>query len=219
MSTRCTIDLMVPVRAALVVDVPRAPTTVHGSHVSTWKMSAPVPTVPPCPRAQAFPHCSPVGVFVVEGRTKPIRARRRVLPGKLWWHPTMAGSVVVFRPRVLTPLARAGCAGQRISKSRAFRRLQSWSWSWSPLFKHHLHQRLKTLLQIRQVAQLMEHYMQPARMKLHAQEHTNNPVQRPNFRGQGKQKGARRRIITATRRRICDNTPGDGAQRSGTTPA
>jgi hypothetical protein len=38
-------------------------------------------------------------------------------------------------------------------------------------------------LQIRQVAQLMEHYMQPARMKLHAQEHTNNPVQKPNFRG------------------------------------
>ena len=27
--------------------------------------------------------------------------------------------------------------------------------------------------------------MQPARIKLHAKEHTNNPVQRPNFRGQG----------------------------------
>ena len=32
--------------------------------------------------------------------------------------------------------------------------------------------------------------MQPARIKLHAtKEHTNNPVQRPHFRGQGKQKG------------------------------
>ena len=37
--------------------------------------------------------------------------------------------------------------------------------------------------QIRQVAQLMEHYMQPARIKPHAKEHTNNPVQKPNFRG------------------------------------
>ena len=27
--------------------------------------------------------------------------------------------------------------------------------------------------------------MQPARIKPHAKEHTNNPVQRPNFRGQG----------------------------------
>ena len=27
--------------------------------------------------------------------------------------------------------------------------------------------------------------MQPARIKLHAKEHTNNPVQRPHFRGQG----------------------------------
>ena len=25
--------------------------------------------------------------------------------------------------------------------------------------------------------------MQPARIKLHAKEHTNNPVQRPDFRG------------------------------------
>ena len=40
-------------------------------------------------------------------------------------------------------------------------------------------------MQIRQVAHLVENYMQPARMKLHAQEHTNNPVQRPHFRGQG----------------------------------
>ena len=31
----------------------------------------------------------------------------------------------------------------------------------------------------------MEHDMQPARMKPHAKEHTNNPVQRPHFRGQG----------------------------------
>ena len=34
--------------------------------------------------------------------------------------------------------------------------------------------------QIRQVAQLPEHYMQPARIKPDAKEHTNNPVQRPN---------------------------------------
>ena len=27
--------------------------------------------------------------------------------------------------------------------------------------------------------------MQPARTKPHAKEHTNNPVQKPNFRGQG----------------------------------
>jgi hypothetical protein len=27
--------------------------------------------------------------------------------------------------------------------------------------------------------------MQPARIKPHAKEHTNNPVQRPHFRGQG----------------------------------
>ena len=38
------------------------------------------------------------------------------------------------------------------------------------------------LLQIRQVAQLMEHYMQPARAP-RAKEHTNNPVQKPNWRG------------------------------------
>ena len=42
---------------------------------------------------------------------------------------------------------------------------------------------MSTLLQIRQVAHLMEHDMQPA--KPHAKEHTNNPVQRPHFRGQG----------------------------------
>ena len=42
---------------------------------------------------------------------------------------------------------------------------------------------IRTLLQIRQVAHLMEHDMQPARMKPHAKEHTNNPVQRPNLRG------------------------------------
>jgi hypothetical protein len=44
------------------------------------------------------------------------------------------------------------------------------------------------LLQIRQVAHLMEHDMQPARMKPHAKEHTNNPVKRPHFRGQGTKK-------------------------------
>ena len=38
------------------------------------------------------------------------------------------------------------------------------------------------LLQIRQVAHLVEHHMQPARAP-RAKEHTNNPVQRPNFRG------------------------------------
>ena len=30
--------------------------------------------------------------------------------------------------------------------------------------------------------------MQPARIKPHAKEHTNNPVQRPHFRGQGTKK-------------------------------
>ena len=44
------------------------------------------------------------------------------------------------------------------------------------------------LLQIRQVAHLMEHHMQPARAP-RAKEHTNNPVQRPNFRGQGTKRG------------------------------
>ena len=39
------------------------------------------------------------------------------------------------------------------------------------------------LLQIRQVAQLMEHYMQPAEQSPTREEHTNNPVQKPNFRG------------------------------------
>ena len=37
-------------------------------------------------------------------------------------------------------------------------------------------------LQIRQVARLMEHDMQPVRTKPYAKEHTNNPVQKPNFR-------------------------------------
>ena len=41
------------------------------------------------------------------------------------------------------------------------------------------------LLQIRQVAQLTEHYMQPAGQSPTREEHTNNPVQKPNFRGQG----------------------------------
>jgi hypothetical protein len=40
-------------------------------------------------------------------------------------------------------------------------------------------------LQIRQVAHLRSGDMQPARFKLHAEEHTSNPVQRPNFRGGG----------------------------------
>ena len=42
---------------------------------------------------------------------------------------------------------------------------------------------MRTLPQIRQVAQLTEHYMQPARIKPHAKEHTNNPGQKPIFRG------------------------------------
>ena len=45
----------------------------------------------------------------------------------------------------------------------------------------------------------MEHYMQPARMKLHAKEHTNNPVQRPHFRGQGTKK-LRDRVKEALKR-------------------
>ena len=36
--------------------------------------------------------------------------------------------------------------------------------------------------------------MQPARIKLHAKEHTNNPVQRPNFRGQGTKRDPRKLI-------------------------
>ena len=38
-------------------------------------------------------------------------------------------------------------------------------------------------LQIRQVARLMEHHMQPAGQSPTREEHTNNPVQKPNFRG------------------------------------
>ena len=34
--------------------------------------------------------------------------------------------------------------------------------------------------------------MQPARIKLHAKEHTNNPVQRPNLRGQGTKRDPRK---------------------------
>ena len=33
--------------------------------------------------------------------------------------------------------------------------------------------------------------MQPARFKLHAEERTCNPVQTPNFKGVGEQKGTR----------------------------
>ena len=70
------------------------------------------------------------------------------------------------------------------------------SWSWSPLFNHHLHQRheylelelesfysittfiraITSLLQIRQVARLRS-------TTSNQQEHRNNPVQKPNFRG------------------------------------
>ena len=38
--------------------------------------------------------------------------------------------------------------------------------------------------------------MQPARIKLHAKEHTNNPVQRPNFRGQGTKKRKPQKTIS-----------------------
>ena len=41
------------------------------------------------------------------------------------------------------------------------------------------------LVQIRQIAHLMEHHMQPAGQSPTREEHTNNPVQKPNFRGQG----------------------------------
>ena len=62
--------------------------------------------------------------------------------------------------------------------------------------------------------------MQPARIKPHAKEHTNNPVQKPNFRGHAAgDVEVTEEIITATRGRICDNTPEDGSQRSGTTAA
>ena len=44
---------------------------------------------------------------------------------------------------------------------------------------------LRTLLQIRQVAHLRSGDMQPSRFKPRAEERTCNPVQRPNFRGQG----------------------------------
>ena len=36
--------------------------------------------------------------------------------------------------------------------------------------------------------------MQPARFKLHAEERTCNPVQRPNFRGQGTKKEPQKTI-------------------------
>jgi hypothetical protein len=36
--------------------------------------------------------------------------------------------------------------------------------------------------------------MQPARIKLHAKEHTSSPVQRPNFRGQGTKKRNPKRL-------------------------
>ena len=39
--------------------------------------------------------------------------------------------------------------------------------------------------------------MQPARIKPHAKEHTNNPVQRPNFRGQGTPKNHQSRGLIA----------------------
>ena len=38
--------------------------------------------------------------------------------------------------------------------------------------------------------------MEPARIELHAKEHTNNPVQRPNFRGQGTKKRKPQKTIS-----------------------
>jgi hypothetical protein len=75
------------------------------------------------------------------------------------------------------------------------------------LLNHHLHQSdhvsfadpagrssIMSLLQIRQVAHLRSVDMQPARFKLHAEERTCNPVQRPNFRGQGTKKEPQKTI-------------------------
>ena len=45
----------------------------------------------------------------------------------------------------------------------------------------------------------MEHDMQPARIKPHAKEHTNNPVQRPNFRGHAAGDGEVTRACTVDR--------------------
>jgi hypothetical protein len=41
--------------------------------------------------------------------------------------------------------------------------------------------------------------MQPARFKLHAEEHTSNPVQRPNCRGQGTKKEPQKTISPESR--------------------
>ena len=43
--------------------------------------------------------------------------------------------------------------------------------------------------------------MQPARIKLHAKEHTNNPVQRPHFRGHA---------LTKRGGRVLGNPPEEG---------
>ena len=54
--------------------------------------------------------------------------------------------------------------------------------------------------------------MQPARIKPHAKEHTNNPVQRPNFRGHAAGDGEVTREGTPT-----DDHPRDPEGRSGKT--
>ena len=51
--------------------------------------------------------------------------------------------------------------------------------------------------------------MQPARIKPHAKEHTNNPVQRPHFRGQGKKKGNPKRPAVPA---VPKFEPGQGIQ-------
>ena len=58
-----------------------------------------------------------------------------------------------------------------------------WSWSWIPLFNHHLHQ--SDHVSFSDPAGCSSYGARHAtcRMKPHAKEHTNNPVQRPNFRG------------------------------------
>ena len=54
--------------------------------------------------------------------------------------------------------------------------------------------------------------MQPARIKLHAKEHTNNPVQKPHFRGQGATK------LRDNEKEALKRFPTKGPSRNDTTP-
>ena len=58
--------------------------------------------------------------------------------------------------------------------------------------------------------------MQPARIKPHAKEHTNNPVQRPNFRGHAAGDGEVTRKATSTTNAPPDSftPPGKGTRTS-----